>query len=424
VAHECNPESETVPLLAYNLYKSLSRLADVTLVTHERNRAALEKSRKGEEIGYMRESPLLSRYYVLMSRFFKADGYINNWFVFHAAYQAIHRGFDKEVERHFAGRVRSGEYDVVHAITPMIPRYPYRISKACQKTPFILGPVNGGLPYPKGFREIGKREFSELGFLRELTRFIPGYMDTYRRADKVLAGSTHTLNFLKETHHLSGGRIELFFENGVEKDFFHTREDNKGGAGGVNILFVGRLVPYKCADMVVEAFSRLEPDVLSKSSLTIVGDGPERHSLEAQASRQGIAGKVRFTGWVEHGKITAHYRKADIFCFPSVREFGGAVVLEAMANGLPCIVVRHGGIGDYVTPGAGYSIEPISREQVIEELREKISMLAEDGGLRKRISENAYEEAKKHEWGKKAENLIRIYEEAIKNKDENRLHGV
>ena len=67
-------------------------------------------------------------------------------------------------------------------------------------------------------------------------------------------------------------------------------------------------------------------------------------------------------------RLASSFSKSDIFCFPSIREFGGAVVLEAMACGLPCIVVNNGGIGEYVTDETGFKIEPISRDYIIKEL--------------------------------------------------------
>ena len=54
---------------------------------------------------------------------------------------------------------------------------------------------------------------------------------------------------------------------------------------------------------------------------------------------------------VNQQETVDYYRKADIFCLPSAPEFGGAVVIETRACGLPCIVAENGGIGEYVTEG-------------------------------------------------------------------------
>ncbi len=123
-----------------------------------------------------------------------------------------------------------------------------------------------------------------------------------------------------------------------------------------------------------------------------------------------------FTGWTEQSETIKYYKKADIFCFPSVREFGGAVVLEAMASGLPCIIVDNGGIGEYVTEGIGFKIKPISREHVIGELAEKISILINNKELRRKMSDNAVKKAEEFEWGRKADKILDVYEEILKAK--------
>ena len=181
----------------------------------------------------------------------------------------------------------------------------------------------------------------------------------------------------------------------------------------VNLLFVARLVPYKCADILIEAVSRLEPNVKEKVFLTIVGDGQERNSLETQVEELNLGEKVKFAGWVGQEETVEYYRQADIFCFPSIREFGGAVVMEAMACGLPCIVPNNGGIGEYVTEETGFKIEPNSREYLTQELSNKIKILVEDDKLRERMSAKSMEKAKEFAWDRKAEKIVEIYEKMI-----------
>jgi hypothetical protein len=93
----------------------------------------------------------------------------------------------------------------------MIPRYPVKAVKACRQTPFLLGPVNGGVPFPPGFQEVVRQKFGYLNFLRPVGRaLVPGYVETCKKADKILAGSTYALNLVKELFSLSAQRIELF----------------------------------------------------------------------------------------------------------------------------------------------------------------------------------------------------------------------
>jgi glycosyltransferase involved in cell wall biosynthesis len=413
IIEQCNPEWASVPLVGFNFYNSIRDLVDTHLVTHERNRSALQKVSQDYKIDYIKESSSIKYYYMLikkMTSFIKGT----NWPLLHTLFYPVYAGFNREVYKRYASKVLAFEYDIVHAMTPMIPRYPVKIIEACKTTPFILGPVNGGIPFPAGFHDTAKKEYANFNFLRGFSKYIPGYARTYKNADMVLSGSTYTLNMLNELFYPSKLNIELFFENGVKKEFLCAPE--KSNKEIIKLLFVGRLVPYKGADMVIEALAKVIETIKSKVHLTIVGDGPEKSTLEKQAKDLKISDIIDFTGWVSQDDISKYYKCSDIFCFPSIREFGGAVVLEAMAYGIPSIVIDHGGIGEYMTEETGFKIQPLSREHIIKEIIEKICLLADDNELRFKFAQNAFKRGELFEWKNKAEALLDIYQRILENK--------
>jgi len=414
IAEQCNPEGASVPLIAWHFFDQLSQIANVTLVTHERHQEIIERYRDNRDITYIPESNFSKRYYQFIVRIltFLFRGRIN-WPLAHALLLPIYLEFDHTVYQTFKQAVQNHQYDVVHAINPTIPRFPVKISQICTEVPFLLGPLNGGIPFPKNFQAKASQEFAQFNFLRTVGRYlIPGYAATYRRASKVLVGSRFTLEMLQKTFNLPDSRIRLFSENGIPQAFF---VDHKPvvPTKPVNLLFVGRLVPYKCADLVIEAIAKLSPEVLRNVTLTIVGDGSERAELESQVQDLHLEQQVKFTGWINHQETRNYYQASDIFCFPSIREFGGAVVLEAMASGLPCIVVNHGGIGEYVTEQTGFRIEPISTEYLLQELTQKIQLLVEDHQLRSQMSQQAIQRAQEFEWSHKAAQMLTIYRELV-----------
>ena len=199
------------------------------------------------------------------------------------------------------------------------------------------------------------------------------------------------------------------------KDFL-SRAKNASDGSKVKLLFVGRLVPYKCADVVIEAISHLDKELQDKISLSIVGDGSERANLEKQVQELNLGQTVSFVGWINQQQTLEYYSQSDIFCFPSIREFGGAVVLEAMACGLPCIVANNGGIAEYVTEETGFKIDPISRKYLVQELTDKIKLLVKDEPLRKTMSIKAVERVQDFEWERKAQKIVAIYQELIEAK--------
>ena len=121
------------------------------------------------------------------------------------------------------------------------------------------------------------------------------------------------------------------------------------------LLFVGRLVPYKGVDVLLTAMANVD------ATLSIVGDGPLRQALEAQAACLGD--RVRFLGSLPDADVVAHMHACDVFVLPSVThaETFGMVQLEAMSCGKPVVstnvksgvpwVNRDGETGLIVEPG-------------------------------------------------------------------------
>ena len=420
IIEQCNPEWPSVPLVGYSFYKHISQLVDTTLVTHERNKAAMDKAHPERDIVYIPESKFIKSYYKIAAKLSQIKGKII-WPLYNTLTYPIYAEFNHQVYAKFKNSILGGEYDIVHALTPILPRYPVKAIRACKNTPFILGPVNGGVPFPKGFQAVARQEFSYFNFLRLIGRYIiPGYRETYEKADYILSGSTYTMNLIKNLFEIKSKKIELFYENGIDDLFIKhetkTSRIDKSYKKTINLLFVGRLVPYKGADILIEAISNLNLSIQEIIKLTIVGDGPEHKALKNQVSKLSLNDKVNFTGWVEQQETVSYYRDSDIFCFPSVREFGGAVVLEAMANGLPCIVINNGGIAEYVTEETGFKIDPISRDFVVKELTECIAKLVQNDDLRNGMSMNAIQRSRDFSWSAKAEKIVNIYSKLLESK--------
>ena len=149
------------------------------------------------------------------------------------------------------------------------------------------------------------------------------------------------------------------------------------------VLFVGRLVPYKGVDVLLDALSGVDAAGL------IVGDGPSRAQLESSARALGIENRVKFVGSVTDEELAAMYRACDVFVLPSVtrQEAFGVVQLEAMAAGKPVISTDLGtGVG-WVNRHAetGFVVPP--RDPVA--LREAMRRLLTDSHLQRSMGEAA-----------------------------------
>jgi colanic acid/amylovoran biosynthesis glycosyltransferase len=151
------------------------------------------------------------------------------------------------------------------------------------------------------------------------------------------------------------------------------------------ILHVARLVEVKGTVHLLRAFAGLGD---RNAELVIIGDGPLRQSLTAEASSLRIAGRVRFLGALPQAEVLAWMRKAAMLVLPSVRtgtgriEGLGMVILESAASGVPVIGSDIGGIPEAVIDGQTGFLVP---ERDDEGLASRIGKLLDDKALRQRM---------------------------------------
>lgn len=140
-------------------------------------------------------------------------------------------------------------------------------------------------------------------------------------------------------------------------------------AGDLRILFVGRLVPEKGPDVLVEAV-RLLATGGTAVEVRIVGEGPLRGELQRLVSRAGLDDRVHLLGAVGQDELPDLYEWADVFCLPSFAEGVPAVLMEAMSSELPVVTTRIAGIPELVGDGVeGLLVEPGRPEELAEALR-------------------------------------------------------
>lgn len=116
-----------------------------------------------------------------------------------------------------------------------------------------------------------------------------------------------------------------------------------------SIVFLGRLVPEKGADVAIRALARLGSD----PRLVLIGDGPERPALEALAQQLGLASRVHFCGAVDDAERARLLSRGFALLVPSLHEeLFGMVAVEGALSGLPVIASATGGLAEIVDDGA------------------------------------------------------------------------
>lgn len=129
----------------------------------------------------------------------------------------------------------------------------------------------------------------------------------------------------------------------------------RGGpkASGQKLLFVGRLAAVKGLPVLLEAMTET-PD----AQLTVIGDGPDRSDLVAQARDLGLAQRVDFVGYKSQSEVADALKNNDIFVLPSFAEGVPVVLMEAMASERPVITTQIAGIPELVEAGVDGLLVP------------------------------------------------------------------
>jgi len=295
--------------------------------------------------------------------------------------------------------------NLVHQPSPVSPRAVSLLFGL--GAPVVIGPLNGGMSYPPGFKQFeGKAGRASVAVGRLLSNLLHYIFPGKLRADLVLVANERTRRALPKG--VRGLVIECV-ENGVDLSLWkpQAREDR---ASPIRFVFSGRLVDWKGVDCLLRAFARVVSE--TPATLDIFGDGTERGSLQKLASELGLEKLVTFHGWVDQPRIAAHLASADIFVLPSLWECGGAVVLEAMASGLPVIATRWGGPADYLDDTCGVLVDPTNPEEFVEGLAGAMTRLAHDAGLRERLAAAALARVRSQfDWEKKVDRMLEMYDQ-------------
>jgi glycosyltransferase involved in cell wall biosynthesis len=306
--------------------------------------------------------------------------------------------------RRMRQRIKKGDFDVVlrlMPITAVIPSlFPFLLRRG--PIPVVIGPINGGLPWPEGFTQ-ANRQKEWISNLRNLYRFMPFVRSTYRDAKAIVAGSSQTYS------EFATYREKLFFvpENGVSRFLFENARPTPAQTGILELVFIGALVPIKGCDLGLRAAAPLLRDKLAH--FTIVGDGPDRARLEQLARSLGVEHAVTFRGTLQHGEAMKCMREGDVFVFPSIRDFGAGVVFEALAMGAVPIVIDYGGPGDIVNEQVGYKVPLTSESEIVSEIGRILEELQANPRLRAELREHGMRYARESlSWEGKARSMTTI----------------
>jgi len=195
--------------------------------------------------------------------------------------------------------------------------------------------------------------------------------------------------------------------NGVDPEMFSPGSETS--SAGLLVLSVGNLIAIKGHDLLIRAVASLVPE-FPELTLEIIGDGPERSRLLAQAQQLQISSRVHLLGRQSRQQVAAAMRRCTVFALPSRYEGLGCVYLEAMSVGKPVIGCRGQGIAEIIQHGSnGFLVGPDNEK----ELALALAMLLRDPVRRRNLGAAARDTIlERLTLAQQAESLVRIYRES------------
>ena len=171
----------------------------------------------------------------------------------------------------------------------------------------------------------------------------------------------------------------------------------------IDFLFGARLIPEKNAELFVDSIAKIIEQGHDIDAL-IIGEGPERETVNRRISELNIGNSVEVIDFVDHDKFLGYIKTADVFAFPSQREGFGLVGLEALACGTPVVTSNHhqNAAQELINHGHTGYICDVNADDLAKKLTKAKSI----------DSQNCREFAKQYDWNKIAAEMETYYQEA------------
>lgn len=313
--------------------------------------------------------------------------------------------------------LREQAISVIHQPIPVSPKEPSLIFG--MNVPVVIGPMNGGMHYPPGFRKLQSgTERLALATGRRLADFMNYLMPGKRRAAMLLVANERTRAALPRG---VCSNVVMLVENGVDLALWSMPHLSamESTSTAARFVFMGRLVDWKAVDLLLLAFKRASAQ--TAMTLSIIGSGNQRVNLEQMARRLDILGegsdqpgKVRFLGWMSQADCAGQLGRCDALVLPSMAECGGAVVLEAMAMEVPVIATAWGGPVDYLDSSCGILLEPTSKDDFVDALALALIRLATHPQERRAMGKaGRLKVIRDFDWETKVDQMLEHYESAV-----------
>lgn len=408
-AFECNPLFGSDPYVGWSWVSNMAKINEVYVLLRIDHKPYIEKY-CSENI--MDEYDNIHFIYLPSSDFF---GKIVYKFNRQLAVVGQYIMWQKSAYREAKRLHKLEGFDVAHVVSIADFRFPGYLWKL--KIPFIFGPVGGAQETPKCLMDYVKgheRNEKIRSLMNKLIILLPNYKRALAHADLIYCSNTETESVIKKiVKEKSFHKIHKLTELGINDSYLMERESlSHVKTDLVHVLVSGRLIYRKGIELLIDAVSRIETK--QPYVIDIYGDGDQRAYLDEKVQKYNLGNKIIFHGNVPFLEMQNQYKKADVYCLPSLRETTGTAVFEAMANKLPIVALNQNGVKDVVQDDCGILVNVSSKEQVILELALALKTLIENDSMRMIMGEKAFTKIEKnYTWSSRISNMNEIYRKLV-----------
>ena len=388
-------------LLGWNILNQIARYHDVWALTQEADRANVEQSPVGSF-----SSNIHFEYVSLPS-------FLNPLLRIQGGHQIYY--YFWQLKASFVAKKLNKErgFDLFHHVTYGNDWMASFIG-ARVPIPYVRGPGGGAHRTPRSLQTeypLGGRIWEKVRSIGQwLFRHDPFFIIGHNRASAILLCNRDAVDSLarKWTH-----KAHLFPVSGVSTDDLSSLAEVRPTNDKFNVVSAGSLIRVKGFGLTIKSFKEFS-DSHPDSQLTIYGSGPEEPRLRELVQQAQLQDKVELAGAVPRDVLLNQIASCDVFLFPSLRDGGGTVVIEAMSVGTPVVCLDIGGPGMHITNDCGIKVAPSSPEETIHGLAEALERLYLDREMGCRMGHAARERAAQvYHWDKLGDRLNEIYQATL-----------
>ncbi len=366
-AYACEPEKGSEPEVGWQMAVGLAeRGHEVWVITRVNNRTGIEKSLAQLNLPNLHFS------------YFDLPAWIL-WLKRHIGVNAYYRLWQCGALR-LARRLHAQvAFDRGQHVTFVSIRHPTFLRHL--GIPYVFGPVAGGEHAPRGMLaglpwRFRCGEALRMGMTR-LSMLSPGVRATLKRAARVVVTSPQTGSLLPvEVLQTAEVRLAITAPPPLSGSPLTRRQTGQP----MRALSVGRALHWKGMHLGLQALA-LARARGAGVTLTLLSEGPARPWLERHANQLGLDGCVTFQNFVPRQELPSIYAQHDVLLFPSLRDSGGMVVLEAMQHGLPVVCLDLAGAGELVDEHCGMAIPAVHPDDACELMARALVRLAASPSL-------------------------------------------